>query len=177
MILKILVGVVAVVGAFLAYVALKPAEFRVAREMAIQAPAERIFPHLNNARLMHEWNPWTQMDAKARLSYEGPAEGVGARTVWVSDGQLGVGSATVSESLPNQRVVTRLVYEKPMTMTQDATLEIRPAASGGSVVTWSIEGKNSFIQRLMCTFMNMDRYVGDTFVKGLTTLKAKVERI
>ena len=36
-------------------------------------------------------------------------------------------------------------------------------------------GKNPFMCRLMGTFINMDKMVGDNFMKGLSDLKTRVE--
>lgn len=45
-------------------------------------------------------------------------------------------------------------------------------------MTWSVKGKSPFIARVMCalSFMNMDKYVGGMFEKGLLRLKNMVEK-
>ena len=42
-------------------------------------------------------------------------------------------------------------------------------------MTWSMSGKNNFLARAMCLFMNMDKMVGGDFEKGLANLKAIAE--
>jgi Calcineurin-like phosphoesterase len=44
-----------------------------------------------------------------------------------------------------------------------------------TLVTWSMAGKNNFISRTVCMFMDMDRMVGGEFEKGLNQLKSIVE--
>ena len=44
-----------------------------------------------------------------------------------------------------------------------------------TLVTWSMAGKNNFIGRAVCMFMDMDRMVGGEFEKGLNQLKTIVE--
>jgi hypothetical protein len=172
---KIALGIGAALALFLGYVAVKSPDYVISREIQINATADKIFPYVNNPKLMNEWNPWSELDPQAKMSYTGPAEGVGSRTNWEGGKQLGTGSATVVESVANQVVRTRIEYVEPFKMAQDSELLMKPA-TGGTTVVWTVRGKNSFMGRLMCTFMNMDKMVGGTFEKGLTSLKNKVEK-
>src|SRR5262249_6437308 len=104
----------------------------------------------------------------------GPDEGVGSATSWDSSGQLGTGSATIVESVPNQKVGIRLEYTKPMNMVQDSEYLVKTDGQA-SVVTWKVTGKNNFVGRLMCAFMDMDKMVGGMFELGLSNLKKLVE--
>ncbi len=171
---KVLLGLGLLIGGFLIYVAMQPAEFSVTREVAIKAPAEAIFPYINNSRKMNSWNPWSKVDPQAQMEFSGPEEGVFAKTSWDSKGQMGTGSATVMESVENGSVRTKLEYTKPFAMTQDAIISLIPSGDS-TIVRWSVGGKNSFIGRVFCTFMNMDKQVGGTFEQGLATLKSMVE--
>ncbi len=170
------IGIVLLVAivALVAYAATLPEDYKITREIAINAPADKIFPHLNNQKLAEKWGPWLEVDPQAKMNYSGPEEGVGARTSWDSTGQLGTGSATIVASVPNQRVDIRLEYTKPMQMTQDSVYAIR-SEGGKSVVSWTVTGKNTFPGRIMCVFMNMDKVVGGMFEKGLANLKNVVE--
>lgn len=142
--------------------------------MTVRAPAEKIFPFLNNQKLAEKWGPWSEVDPKAHMTYSGPGEGVGAITSWESEGQLGHGSATITESVPNQSVRIQLAYTKPMTMNQLSDYILEPAGEE-TKVTWRVEGQNNFIGRVMCLFFNMDKQVGGMFEKGLSNLKTLVE--
>jgi hypothetical protein len=174
MAMKIVVGIVVVIAGFLTYVAFQPSDYKITRRVTIHAPAELIFPHLNNGAKSDEWSPWKEVDPKAQMVRSGPEEGVGSKQSWESEGPLGTGSATVVESIPSQKVTVLLEYAKPMAMTQTAEFNILPAATG-TVVEWSVTGKNNFMGRLFCVFMDMDKMVGETFEKGLAKLKANVE--
>lgn len=175
MFLKIGLAVVAIVAVFLVYVAMKPADYMISRELAINATPEKIFPYLNGSKLANNWMPWKEVDPQAEMAFEGPEFGPGAKTSWDSKGQLGKGSATILESVPNQRVRIRLAYVRPFEMEQEAEYVVRPAGEQ-NIVTWSVRGKNNFIGRAMCAFMNMDKMVGGNFERGLANLKALVEK-
>ncbi len=175
MLKKIGLVVVAILVLILGYAAILPSDYVVSREITINAPAEKIFPYLNNSKLAEQWGPWSEMDPQAKMIYSGPDDGAGSKASWDSSGQLGTGSATIVESLPNQRVAIQLEYTKPMSMVQLAEYLVR-SEGNQSVVTWKVQGKNSFPGRVMCIFMNMDKMVGGMFEKGLSNLKTLVEK-
>jgi hypothetical protein len=172
---KIGIGLVAALALFLGYVAIQPADYVISRSTAINAPAERIFPYLNNSKLAEKWGPWLEADPQAKMVYSGPDAGVGSKASWDSPGQLGTGSATIADVRENQLVGIQLEYTKPMTMTQYSEYLVAPSAGNQTTVTWRVTGKNGFPGRVMCVFMNMDKVVGGMFEKGLSNLKTLVE--
>lgn len=157
------------------YAALQPAEFTIARAIDVRANPDVIFPHINNSKKAHDWMPWKDIDQEVVMVELGPEEGVGSGSKWDSKGQMGTGQAVIIESVPNSRVVTQLTYTKPMEMSQIATVSLSPNEGGGTNVKWSVTGKNTFVGRLMCIFMDMDKVVGEQFEKGLNNLKRIVE--
>lgn len=174
MIKKIMIVLSAAIGIFLAYVAMQSNHYEIAREITVQASAEKIFPYINNSHKTFEWMPWKEMDSKMSMRFEGPDEGVGSRSIWESEGKMGHGSAEVVESVANAFVKTRLEYTKPMSMSQIAQISLAPE-DGVTRVVWMVSGENTFISRLFCFFMDMDKVVGTQFEKGLATLKSQVE--
>ncbi len=174
MVTKILLAIVVVMAAFLAYIAFQPSEMFVVRQTVINAPAEMIFPYLNNVQKADEWMPWKASDSSVKISYSGPNDGVGATSSWVSTGKMGTGKAVIVESIENQVVKTQLAYIKPMPMEQLAEISLSPTVNG-TLVKWSVRGKNAFGGRLMYVFMNVDKMVGGQFEKGLAKLKVMVE--
>ncbi|MES2803837.1 MAG: SRPBCC family protein [Bdellovibrionota bacterium] len=174
MVKKILISLALVIGGFLVYVGFQPADYKISRELAIKATPEVLFPYINNSKKANEWMPWKDSDPGIKMEFSGPDEGVGSISSWNSDGQMGVGTATVVESTLHQSVKTKLVTEKPMAMEQLADISLTPAGDS-TVVNWTVTGKNNFIARIFCVFMDMDKMVGPEFEKGLNTLKATVE--
>ena len=175
MLKKVGLAVLAILVLFLAYVGLQSPDYVISREITIQAPAAKIFPYLNNSKLAERWGPWMEVDPQAKMAYLGPDEGVGSRASWSGGKQLGTGSATIVESVPNQKVGMSLEYTEPMPMTQYSEYLVK-SSDGQSVVTWKVQGKNTFMGRLMCFFVNMDKMVGGLFEKGLLNLKNLVEK-
>jgi hypothetical protein len=174
MLKKVLIGIAAILVMFLAYVAIKSPNYEIERSISINASPDKIFPYLNNMKLADSWGPWKEMDPAAQMTHSGAEEGVGAKSSWTGGEKLGTGSATIVESVPNERVRVKLEYTEPTQMDQDAEYLSKPEGAQ-SVVTWRVQGKNNFIGRLMCVFVDMDAMVGDMFEKGLSNLKNLVE--
>lgn len=171
---KILIGLVAVIGGFLIYVSTKSGEMFIARETVISAPAEVLFPHINNSKKADGWMPWVDSDPEVKMSYSGPEEGVGSKASWNSNGSMGTGEALVVESIANQAVKTQLNYTKPFQMSQLAEISLTPAP-GGTKVRWTVSGQNNFFFRLIGVFMDCDKMIGGEFEKGLLKLKNRIE--
>ena len=83
MLVKILIAVVIVVLGLAAFIATRPAEFRVTRTATFAAPAPAVFAQVNELRKWEAWSPWAKKDPQMKQAYEGPAAGVGAVTSWV----------------------------------------------------------------------------------------------
>lgn len=58
--------------------------------------------------------------------------------------------------------------------TNTAEFTFRPEGNQ-TVVTWTMDGKNNFLARAFCLFMNMDKMIGGEFEKGLAQMKAVAE--
>ena len=61
-----------------------------------------------------------------------------------------------------------------MAGTSDAEFTFKPEG-GQTTVTWTMTGKNNFIAKVMCLFMNMEKMMNEQFDKGLNDLKQAVE--
>jgi len=175
MVKKILFGIGIVVAIFMLLVVLQPAEYNISREIVINATPEVVFPHVNSAIRSNDWMPWKDNDAKLRMEFTGPMDGVGSSSQWFSDGPMGNGESVIVASVPNTSVTTELLFHKPTPMKQIAQFDLAPTASGTNV-KWSVSGKNSFMGRVMTLFKVMDSMVGKEFDKGLMRLKTSLEK-
>lgn len=171
----IVVAVVLLVGAFAVFVALQPSDFRIERSAAIAAPPAAVFAQVNDFRRWQAWSPWEKLDPALKRSYEGADAGQGAQYAWQGNKDVGEGRMTILESRPGERVRIRLEFFKPFAATNTAEFSFKPSA-GGTSVTWAMEGKNNFVARAICVFMDMDKMVGGQFEQGLSQLKALTEK-
>ncbi len=174
MLIKIFIALAVVVIVFAVVVALQPSEFRVVRRTAISAPAADVFAQVNDFHKWEVWSPWAKMDPAAKNSFEGALAGTGAIFKWAGNSAVGEGSMTITESRPNDLIRIRLDFLAPLAGTSYAEFTFKPEGNQ-TAVTWSMTGKNSFIGRAVCLFINMDKMVGGNFERGLASIKAIAE--
>ena len=63
----ILIAIAAIVVLFLIIAAMQPSEFRVTRLAKINAPPEKVFPHVNDLHRWEAWSPWAKMDPACKI--------------------------------------------------------------------------------------------------------------
>ncbi len=80
---------------------------------------------------------------------------------------------TIMESRLNEFIKFKLEFFKPMAGVCDSDFSFKPQGNQ-TEVTWSMSGKNNFIAKAMCLFMNMDKMIGGQFEQGFVTLKSVV---
>lgn len=175
MITRILAGFAVLVVILVVVVATRPADFRYERSITVAAPPSAVFPHLNDLRKWQEWSPFAKKDPDAKVVFEGPAEGKGAAMSWAGDQNVGEGKMTITETKPNEMVQYRLDFIKPFTGTNVAEFTFTPEGNGTKVV-WSMTGKNNFVSKAFCLFVDCEKMIGDDFEKGLADLKGLVEK-
>lgn len=91
----ILLGILVLVAAFLAYVAAKPGDFRIERSERIRGSADAVFARVEDLREFNSWNPFAAADPGANIVYPGKTRGAGAAYEWDSQGKSGKGRMTV----------------------------------------------------------------------------------
>jgi len=176
MLKKILIVVVVLIGALLAYAATRPDTFRVERVATIKAPPEKVFALINDLRRWESWSPWEKKDPAMRRSFGGDAtSGRGAAYAWEGNSDVGQGRMEIAESVAPSRVRIRLDFVKPFEAHNivDFTLEPKGEATN---VTWAIHGPSPYISKLVGVFYNMDTMIGKDFEAGLASLKTVAEK-
>lgn len=167
-------ALVLIVVIAVAFAASKPDDFAVSRQIKIAAPPEEIFPHVNTLKNWEPWNPWGAMDPNCKMVYSGPASGVGASYAWAGNCKVGEGRNTITESKPNELIVLKLEFLKPMVATNRAEFKFQSTGSQ-TTVTWSMTGKHNLVGKIFGLLMNCDKMIGGQFDKGLATMKSLCE--
>jgi len=176
MLKKILIVLAAIVVVFVGVVAMQPSEFRVVRSATMSAPAPAVFAQVNDFHNWEAWSPWAKLDPAAKNSFEGPSAGTGAIFRWAGNKEVGEGSMTITESRPSDLIRIKLEFLKPFAATNSADFTFKPDGDQ-TAVTWSMAGRNNFISKAFCLFMNMDKMVGGKFEEGLAAMKSIVEAV
>lgn len=170
----ILIILVIIIAALLIYAATRPDSFTVSRSLGITAPAEAIFPLINDFRRWAIWSPYEKLDPAMKRTLSGAESGKGAAYAWESNGKAGIGRMEITNSVPSSLVALKLDFEKPFKANNTVDFTLKPMGNE-TTVTWAMHGRYPFIARLMGVFFNMDRLVGKDFETGLANLKRAAE--
>lgn len=174
-IILIIAGIIVLaILAILVIAALKPNSFRVERSIDINAPAEKIFPVLNDLRQQRHWSPWDQKDPAMKRTYSGAETGVGSKYAWDGNKNIGTGSQEITATNPNSKIDINIDFSRPFEVHNKIEFVLHPAGNATNV-SWAIHGPMPFMFRAMSMFCSMDSMMNKEFDKGLSQLKALIE--
>jgi len=166
--------VIAVVVLFLIIVSMRPATFSLTRKGSVGAPPTVVFAQVNDFHKWEAWSPWARLDPNCKNTFEGAAAGKGAIFSWSGNNKVGEGRMTITESRPSELVLIRLEFFKPFKATNTTEFTFKPEG-GGTLVSWTMSGRNNFIAKAFSIFMNCEKMVGPQFEQGLANLKQVTE--
>ncbi|ADV84767.1 SRPBCC family protein [Terriglobus saanensis] len=175
MLRKIMIIVVLLVVVLLLYASRQPDMFHVERSLVIAAAPEKIYPLIDDFHQWHLWSPWDKIDPAAKIVIGTPSSGPGATYAWEGNRKVGAGTMVILDDAAPTRVHIKLDFLKPMAGTSENLYTLTPEA-GGTRVTWLMTGPMSFVSKIMCVFVSMDKMVGGDFDRGLANMKAVAER-
>ena len=145
--------------------------YEVTRSALIPAPAEDVFPLVNSFLEWTKWSPWENVDPELNRSYSGSDAGAGAKYAWSGNRKAGSGNMEIVESEFPRSIKVRLEFTKPFKAVNPTTFTFTPADSG-TQVTWRMTGENKGLAKVFALFMNMDKFIGTDFERGLAALSA-----
>jgi uncharacterized protein YndB with AHSA1/START domain len=167
--------IAAVIVGILLFASTRPDTFQVERSVTIRAPAERIFPLINDFHAWTQWSPYEKLDPAMKRDYSGAVSGKGAVYAWDGSGHVGAGRMQIKESTPPTKVAIDLQFQRPMETRNVAEFTLQPQGDA-TRVTWAMHGPSPFLSKVMHVFFNMDALIGKDFETGLNNLKAATER-
>jgi uncharacterized protein YndB with AHSA1/START domain len=175
-VLGIIVAVVLVaVAGILVYAATKPNDFRVQRSVSIKAPPDKIYALIVDLHGWAAWSPYEKKDPAMKRTFSGAASGKGAVYEWDGDKNVGAGRMEIVGAAAPSKVTIKLDFLKPFEGHNTAEFTMVPSGDT-TTVTWAMYGPSPYMMKVMGTFMNMDRMIGDDFAIGLANLKAIAEK-
>ena len=174
MLIKLLIGVVVLVVIFGVAIATRPKTFRVERSIVVRAPADVVFPFINDFHFWSRWSPFEKLDPNLQRTFSGAESGKGATYEWLGNREAGQGKMVINESIPAQRVAIDLFFLKPFKSASLAEFAFAPSADG-TRVSWAMSGNNTIAAKAISLVASMDKYLGNSFDEGLANLKRVVE--
>ena len=178
MLKRILLGLVAVIVVAVVVVLIlavqQPDEFRIQRTATINAPAEKIQPHIADFHQWSGWSPYEQLDPAMQRTFSGAEAGKGSIYEWSGNDDVGQGRMEILDATPD-KVTIKLDFYKPMEASNTAAFALQPKGDATDV-TWAMYGPMPFISKIMCVFFDLDKMIGPDFEKGLAALKKVSEQ-
>src|SRR5437867_2793105 len=162
MLKTILITIPTIIVVFIIIVAMQPSSYWVMRSLAIAAPPDALFPHMNDLKKWQVWNPWGKADPNIKLTYGGPASGIGANYSWSGNSEVGEGRATITESRPSESVKYKMEFFKPMSATCEMEFAFKPQGNQ-TEVTVTVTGEKNFMAKAFCIFMSIDEMISNKF--------------
>jgi hypothetical protein len=177
-VVAIIVAVLAIAIAIILILAMtKPDTFSVRRSALVRAPAEKIFPPINNFHQWTDWSPWENRDPAMKRSYSGAESGKGAVYAWEGNRNVGSGRMEILDATSPSKIVIKLDFFKPFEGHNTAEFVFVPERDASMTnVTWVMHGPAPLMSRVMQVFMNLDKMIGNDFEAGLVNLKRLVEK-
>jgi hypothetical protein len=155
----------------------KPATFSIQRSAVMQAPAETIFPLINDFHQWTKWSPWENKDPALKRSYSGAESGKGAVYAWDGNKNVGSGRMEILDASSPSKITIKLDFLKPFEAHNTAEFTFVPERDAAATnVIWVMRGPSSFMSKVMQVFMDFDKMIGRDFETGLTNLKTLSEK-
>lgn len=165
--ISIVVGLLIV--ALLIFIATRPDQMHVERTALVNAPPQVVFGIINDLHQWGQWSPYDKRDPNMKKTYEGAAMGPGASYAWNGNKDVGEGRMTILDSRPGELITMKLEFTRPFRCQNRVDFKLSPT-TGGTNVSWILEGKNTFMSKAMSLIMDMDQMVGSDFEVGLANL-------
>ncbi len=175
MLLKIAAVVVLLLAAILIVAALRPDTLIIQRSITINAPAEKVFPLINDFHNWPRWAPQDNEDPSLVRTYSGSASGLGAISNWTGKGNSGEGQIAITASQPSKSLTATADWVRPFRSHNQNEFLLEPAGTQ-TRVTWTWTAPNLFPMKLMSLVMNMDKMMGSHFESGLNRFKQAAEQ-
>jgi hypothetical protein len=169
---RLLIVLVILAAVFVAVGLILPGMVHVQRSVVIASSPAQIFPYVNDPRKFNAWSPWAARDPATKYAFTGPDQGIGATMTWQSE-QFGAGRQQITESVPNEKVVTALEFGAMGSA--EATFLLIPE-NGKSRVTWTLDSALPFQPVARWSGLLFPYLIGKDYDEGLARLKTLAEK-
>src|SRR5664279_5716390 len=147
-----IIAVVLAIAVVLILAATKPDTFRVLRAITVRAPAEKVFPLINDFHQWQSWSPYENRDPAMKRSYSGAASGKGAVYGWEGNKNVGSGRMEILDASAPSKIVIKLDFFAPFEGHNTAEFTMLPQGDA-TTVTWLMHGPAPFMNKMMQVFM------------------------
>ncbi|KPE49374.1 SRPBCC family protein [Chryseobacterium indologenes] len=146
-------------------------DYHFEKSVTINAPVEKVWQHVGSLKAYNTWDPFSKKVKDIKITYSGEGDKIGDSYHW--SGKKSEGEQAVIETVPNQKLVTKLHFIKPFNGNAKGTFILTPEGSA-TKVTWMIDNELNPVMKIMKPMMDMN--MKKMFDKGLGDLKKLSEQ-
>lgn len=169
-------GLFGIFAAILIAAAMSSKAFNYKQSITINAPVDKVWPHVNSMQAMDTWSPWTEKDPNIKQTFDGEQGQVGSSLSWQSENpEVGNGKQTIMAIDAPNRIDTQLHFLGEYESIAKAYVTLSDK-NGQTEATWGFESEMPFPMNAMMFFMSPGDMLGNDFSKGLNKLKAIAEK-
>ena len=168
----IIIAIILVIMLILGFVA--PKEYKVSREILIDAPSNIVFNHISSLRRMYAWHPMAEKDSVAIFEFKGMEGTVGSQMEWRGNSMIGTGIREIRNIEVQTRVATVMRYSAPWESRIDDEF-ILLEEDGQCLVRWSLIGTHPFPFNIRMLFLDLGEKADPEISFGLEKLKSLSE--
>ncbi len=143
-------------------------DYHYERSVIVNAPKEKVWPHISSTRAFNVWNPFAKADQNLIITYKGNAGEIGDSYYWKGNDDVGEGKQEIIGIVPYQKTTSKLYFIKPWEGEATSELIISPEGNN-TKVTWTMNNKLTALMKPMKPFMDMQ--MGKMFDQGFADLK------
>ncbi|MBS1568653.1 MAG: SRPBCC family protein [Bacteroidetes bacterium] len=152
---------------------LGPKHSHLERKTVIAAPSAMVWDHVKSLKAENEWSPFIAMEPNMKVTYEGTDGEVGSKSAWQGE-KMGKGEQTITVVEPGKQIGVDLHFMEPFDAMAKGAINLVPKGDS-TEVSWSFDGENGFLSRIIYVFKDMDAMMGPVFASGLSELKKMCE--
>ena len=154
------------------YVATKDGDFQIEETLVIDAPKEVLFNEVNDYVNWKSWEPWSKNAEDMIINFGNKTSGKGAYYTWKSE-DLGDGKIETLSSRPYTSIDQALTFKTLFGESRSAIYWNFEEVNGATEVTWGMQGKQSFMEKLAFIFQkkSLSEMMRPKFKEGLEDMR------
>ena len=175
MIVKILLGIVAIIALLLIVALFVKKEYTIQREITINRPNREVFDYIKHLKNQDNFSKWVMTDPGMKKDFKGTDGTVGFVYAWDSQNKnAGKGEQEIMKIDEGKSIDVEVRFEKPFAGIAHTPFTTKSISANQTKVLWGMQGKNSYPMNLMNVFMS--NILGKDLETSLKTLKGILEK-
>ncbi len=134
------------------YIATKDGDYKVQSTSLVNAPASLLYNEVADLENWKTWNAWNNLDG-ITLELSENTSGEGAEIIWQAD-EIRNGRIITISGIPYSRLQQKLIMETIIGEAEGEILWTFEPEEGQTRVTWTLEGSQSFKEKLAFTLQD-----------------------